>query len=543
MRAGQLKNALERLFLVCLATAFFAAGVCAAEKGGSQARADPIPELDCVIEPSEIVDLGSAVPGVVQSIHAFRSDMVEKGAVVVELESTVEQAALALAKTRARLNTGIELRQENATLGHLTQKRNQELLKKSVISLQEMDTLKTETRMAELQVRQEKDNKRIAGLEYRRARAVLHRRTIRSPVDGVVMERFKSVGEYVEDEPMLRVAQLDPLHVEVIVPVDYLGRITPGMRARVTPVVVDSGPHLATVDRVDVVSDAASGTFGVQLSLANPKYEIPAGLRCHLSFLPPEETNSQEVADEPAGPVIAQQADNTPTKEIPEPESIRRPAEPPPERGPKTAVPAVVQPADVASAEETPELDLVSGSSRPPSDSKPETVVPVYPPEPPMFCYTVGPVADETLATRIFDGLEAHSDALVLRNETVRVVNGYLVLAAPDPDPQAPDGLIARLKKAGVNDHILLKRGGNEGRVALGVYNGPQSAAMRQKALAAKGFETEVMTRRKTVTQFWLDGALEAGPELAVRAQKIAASLSPSASFKQIDCPQQLANL
>ena len=51
-----------------------------------------------------------------------------------------------------------------------------------------MDTLKTETRMAELQVRQEKDNKRIAGLEYRRARAVVQRRTILSPVDGVVTE-------------------------------------------------------------------------------------------------------------------------------------------------------------------------------------------------------------------------------------------------------------------------------------------------------------------------------------------------------------------
>ncbi len=509
----------------------------------TEGHGDPIPELDCVIEPSEIVDVGSAVPGVVQSIHAFRSDMVEKGAVIVELESTVEQAALQLARTRAALNTGIKLRQENATLGHLTQKRNQELLKKSVISVQEMDTLKTETRVAELQVRQEKDNKRIAGLEFRRARAVLQRRTIRSPVDGVVMERFKSVGEYVEDEPMLRLAQLDPLHVEVIVPVDYLGHISPGMRARVTAVVPNSETHLATVERVDVVSDAASGTYGVQLSLPNPNYEVPAGLRCHLSFLPREETDFPEVADEPAGPLIAKQADGARAMEIPEPELIRQPGEPPSERGPNTAVPAVVQPADVAPAEKAAEPGLVSRSTRPPNDSKPETAEPVSLPESALFCYTVGPVADETLATRLFDSLEAHSDALVLRNETASVHNGYLVLAVPAPDPQATRRLIARLEKAGITDHILLKRGENKGRVALGVYNGPRSAARRQKTLVAKGFKAEVVTRRKTVTQFWLDGALQAESGQLGEAREIAASLSPSASLRKTDCPPQQANL
>ncbi len=505
-------------------------------------RGDPIPELDCVIEPSEVVDVGSAVPGVVQAIHAYRSDLVEKGAVIAELESTVEQAALELAKTRAALNTGIELRQESATLGHLTQKRNQKLLKTSAISVQEMDTLKTETRMAELQVRHEKDNKRIAGLDYRRARAVLQRRTIRSPVDGVVMERFKSVGEYVEDEPMLRVAQLDPLHVEVIVPVDYLGRITPGMQAQVTPIVAGSGAHLATVERVDLVSDAASGTFGVRLSLSNPNYKIPAGLRCRLSFLPPEQQNSPEVADEPDGPAIAQQADVAPAEEGPEPELVSWPNAPPSEPEPETAIPAVAQPADVTPAEETPEPELVSRPSAPPSEPEPKTAVPISPPEPAMFCYTVGPVADETLATRLFDGLEARSEALVLRNETVNLDNGYLILAAREPDPQATRRLVARLNKAGITDHFVLGRGRNKGRVSLGAYRGPQTAARRQKALAAKGFETEIITRQKKTTQFWLDGALQAGTDLPGQAQEIATSLSPSASFKQIACPRQLAH-
>jgi RND family efflux transporter MFP subunit len=247
-----------------------------------------IPKLDCVIEPSEIVDVGSAVPGVIEAIYVYRSDLVKKGEVIAKLESSVERANFVLSKARAELTTSIELRKESAEFEGRTQDRNQVLFQKSSLSDYDMDRFKTETRIAQLQVRQEKDNKRIAELEYRRAQATLLRRTIRSPVEGVVMERFKSVGEYVDEDPILRMAQLDPLHVEIIVPVEYLGRITPGMRAEVTPIVPSHGIHVATVTRVDRVADAASGTFGVRLSLSNPDYSIPGGLRCQLGFLPAE---------------------------------------------------------------------------------------------------------------------------------------------------------------------------------------------------------------------------------------------------------------
>lgn len=244
-----------------------------------------LPKQDCVLQPSEVVDVGSAIPGVVDAIHADRSDFVRKGAVIVELESSVEQAALELAKLRAQLDTAVKLRQESAKFGALTLKRHEQLARKSVLSLQDLEKLKTETLLAELQVRQERDNKSLAELEYQRALMVRQQRSIRSPVEGVVMERFKSVGEYVENEPLLRVAQLDPLHVEVIMSVEYLGRIVPGMRAEVTPDLTGKGTYWAIVERVDQVADAASGTYGVRLSLANPGYKIPAGLRCQLSFL------------------------------------------------------------------------------------------------------------------------------------------------------------------------------------------------------------------------------------------------------------------
>ena len=42
--------------------------------------------------------------------------------------------------------------------------------------------------------------------------------------------------------------------------------------------------HTATVKVIDRLLDAASGTFGVRLELANRQHRIPAGIRCSARF-------------------------------------------------------------------------------------------------------------------------------------------------------------------------------------------------------------------------------------------------------------------
>ena len=91
--------------------------------------------------------------------------------------------------------------------------------------------------------------------------------------------------EHTKQTPVLKLAQIDPLRIEVIVPVAQLGRIAVGMRAEVTPETPVTGVFQARVTVVDRVVDAASGTFGVRLELPNPAYRLPAGLKCKVRFL------------------------------------------------------------------------------------------------------------------------------------------------------------------------------------------------------------------------------------------------------------------
>lgn len=243
--------------------------------------------FDCVIEPAETVKLGSPVTGVIQAIHVERGDLIEAGDAVADLESSVERAGANLARARTQLQGAIKSREASYELGQRRNDRVNRLFKGETLSLDLRDQAETEAKIAELDLLEVHEHQRLATLELQQALALLNRRTIRSPVSGVVMNREMTAGEVVVDEKtILTIAQIDPLRVEVVLPSALYGGVQKGMRAAVEPELGDQ-VHIASVTIVDRVIDAASGTFGVQLELPNPDHSIPGGLHCQVSFLAP----------------------------------------------------------------------------------------------------------------------------------------------------------------------------------------------------------------------------------------------------------------
>jgi len=100
-------------------------------------------------------------------------------------------------------------------------------------------------------------------------------------------------------------AQIDPLRVEVVVPISQFGRIQRGQAAMVYPEAAIGGEFESTVTIVDPVLDAASGTFRVRLTLPNPDYQLTSGLKCSVRFLDrvTPASASQQVPGSPTGVV------------------------------------------------------------------------------------------------------------------------------------------------------------------------------------------------------------------------------------------------
>jgi multidrug efflux pump subunit AcrA (membrane-fusion protein) len=123
------------------------------------------------------------------------------------------------------------------------------------------------SRVAEIELEEAKANLQLTQ-ELARATELLRQRTIRSPINGIVVARMLGPGEYAFDQAQLvSISQIDPLNVEVFVPLSQFGKIRGGMIAEVYPEDPIGGRFTATVTIVDHVFDAASGTIGVRLEL------------------------------------------------------------------------------------------------------------------------------------------------------------------------------------------------------------------------------------------------------------------------------------
>jgi len=240
--------------------------------------------LDCLIEPSMVVSVAAPVEGLVERVEVERGDLVRKGQVLAALESSVERATVAVVRMRTEMESPIKSGEVRLDYSKRKVESNEELLKQGGISIREVDEARAQRDLNEIALVEAKENTRLALLELARSEAALALRTIHSPIDGVVTERLIQPMEMTKQTPILKLAQLDPLRVEVFAPIALLNKVAVGMTAQVIPEAPVGGNHTARVTVVDRVVDAASGTFGVRLHLSNPGNRLPAGLKCKVRF-------------------------------------------------------------------------------------------------------------------------------------------------------------------------------------------------------------------------------------------------------------------
>lgn len=258
------------------------AALCAAALAPVAAAAQQA--LGCLIEPSQTVELGAPVVGVVSRMLAERGDNVRKGQVLVQLSAAVERAGYSAAEQRSRAQAELASAESAEAFAHSKLQRTRELHGQAFVSAVAVDQAVADHAMAAARTRQVREQLEVAAQDLAVAGAQLGQRVIRSPLDGVVLERYASPGERVEDKPVLRLAVLDPLRVEVLMPAAAFLRIRPGMAATVLPELPGLPPQQAQVQLVDRTIDAASSSFRVRLLLPNPDGALPGGLRCKVSF-------------------------------------------------------------------------------------------------------------------------------------------------------------------------------------------------------------------------------------------------------------------
>ena len=209
--------------------------------------------LGCMLQPSKIVEISSPVSGVLEDVLVKRGDIIESGYILFRLKAGVEKAGVELARVRT------DFAKRNV-------ERNMDLYEDDLLSIHERDEIETELLLSQMELMLKEQE--------------LALRTVASPIDGVVVDRLQDEGEYVNVNPVVRLATLDPLHIDLLLPARYFGKIEVGQKLMISAAPAMGKSRKANVTTVDPLIDPASGTFRVQLVMENPGNRVPAGLRC-----------------------------------------------------------------------------------------------------------------------------------------------------------------------------------------------------------------------------------------------------------------------
>jgi HlyD family secretion protein len=252
----------------------------AAETGGKQSYIGGVG----IIEPqSEIIAIGSEVPGVVEKVLVRPGDVVVKGQVLLQLDQRQSKADVQVAQSellaqQARLSellAQIDIQQarvkaaevsvQEATLSEANAAREYERAKQlrtqNAVSQEEMDTrtlsrdtsqvrtLEAKARLLEaeagLRLLAEGDNppsiavqKAAVGLadaNLLKAQTLMEIRTVKAPIDGTILSVVVRAGEFVPasivSTPYLSMGVVDPLHVRVDIDETEIPRFRAGAKA------------------------------------------------------------------------------------------------------------------------------------------------------------------------------------------------------------------------------------------------------------------------------------------------------------------------
>ena len=463
--------------------------------------------VDCLIEPNMVVDVSSAVEGVVERFHVERSDFVEEGQLLLELESGVEIAAVNKARARAQMEGALNSQRSSLEFNERRLNRVKQLYKKGLVSSFEMDEAETQVQLSRAELQKAEDEQKLAILELQRAEETLNLRRIRSPFKGVVVERFKSPGESVEDKPIVKLAQLDPLRVEVYMPASEFGNIKPGLYARVSPENSTSAEYLTEIKLVDRVIDAASGTFTVRLELPNPEQKIPSGLRCKATFL--SESESAEIR--------AQQV------RVSKPE----------QQGSMISDDKLNNTSQNASGDSALEAAVAYENQFRVAPQQAEAL-------PVSQCWSVGPITDEALLTRLSNRLQPVVSRLGSSETTEITRTRFLILSPPQASLAEAKALIQQLQQNGVKDVAVLYKGPYKNRLSFGLYKKESLAQEHLALLESKQIEAEIHPSHTTVQNHWLELEQNDATLSEETLQQIIDDQQPGLQLTQTNCQDEL---
>lgn len=208
------------------------------------------------------IEVSAEVNGTVRKLRFDSGQQVKTGQVLVELDDTVDQAALAALRAEQRL-------------AQIEFDRARELLPKKAVSRADYDKAQAGLQAAAARVTQQE--------------AVIARKSLRAPFDGILGIRKIDLGQYLNPgEPIVELQSIDPVHVDFQLAERHLSGVGVGMEVEV---ITDAWPGETFRGTVTAIGNgivAGTRTVQVRATIANQDGRLRPGMFAEVRALQPE---------------------------------------------------------------------------------------------------------------------------------------------------------------------------------------------------------------------------------------------------------------
>jgi RND family efflux transporter MFP subunit len=246
-----------------------------------------------VVTGERYISLGVRVPSRIEEYLVEEGQKVEEDQALVRLDARSYEAALRESRAAlARTAADVELRRKELA-------RTRELIRKDVASQAELDVRVNALRVAEAEVAR-------LEAEVVEREVDLEDTVIRAPTSGVILEKFKEVGEiavpggFEGSGELIRMANLEDLRAEVDVNEADLARVALGQPAEVVPDAYPDRRYTARVVKLYPQINRQKGTLKVEVRIEEPDEWLRPDMSVRITFLA-----APEPADgDGSGPVV-----------------------------------------------------------------------------------------------------------------------------------------------------------------------------------------------------------------------------------------------
>jgi membrane fusion protein (multidrug efflux system) len=216
------------------------------------------------------VTVSTDLAGIISQIAFQSGAAVKKGDLLVKLDSSQEVAALHTAEARR-------------DLAKLSLDRQRNLRSSGAVSQSDYDSADSEFRQS-------------SGL-VDAASALIARKTIVAPFDGIIGIRQVDLGQYLDvGAPIVPLQSTDPIYVNFSLPQENLEQIAVGKKLRVKANGITGNQFEGEITAIDSRFDESTRNLTVQGTVANAENRLRPGMFVNVEVLQPE----QDVVSIPA---------------------------------------------------------------------------------------------------------------------------------------------------------------------------------------------------------------------------------------------------